>query len=144
MEILSVGFRAKANMEDEEPQPFVTPFDDAGAAAVARVPSIFEIFRPRSKSDAASKKPIVGSAKNSTKSQSSTSGDSGEHSRGPVAKVIHLFRNRSQSAASAEEKRKARAAALHQQQVAAHTAYLKGKEFSLEKSRAHSPRFLFW
>uniref|UniRef100_A0A0K8S8H9 CBS domain-containing protein n=2 Tax=Lygus hesperus TaxID=30085 RepID=A0A0K8S8H9_LYGHE len=97
-----------------------------------QVPSIFEIFRPRSKSDAASKKPLVGSAKNSLKSQSSTSSESGEHSRGPVAKVIHLFRNRSQSAASAEEKRKARAAALHQQQVAAHSA---ARRNSIEKRR---------
>ncbi|KAF6198414.1 hypothetical protein GE061_008162 [Apolygus lucorum] len=105
----------------------VTGAVSQGSQRQHQVPSIFEIFRPRSKSDAASKKPLVGSAKNSLKSQSSTSSESGEHSRGPVAKVIHLFRNRSQSAASAEEKRKARAAALHQQQVAAHTAYLKGK-----------------
>ncbi|XP_014256838.1 5'-AMP-activated protein kinase subunit gamma-2 isoform X2 [Cimex lectularius] len=95
-----------------------------------QVPSIFEVFRPRSKSDAATKKPtLIGSMKNamqnSLKSQSSTSGEGETHSRGPVAKVIHLFRHRSQSAASAEEKRKARAAAIHQQQVAAHTAYLK-------------------
>ncbi|XP_073977169.1 SNF4/AMP-activated protein kinase gamma subunit isoform X3 [Rhodnius prolixus] len=105
-------------------------------------PSIFEVFRPRSKSDAATKKPTLMSSvknamQNSLKSQSSTGEGSGEHSRGPVAKVIHLFRHRSQSAASAEEKRKARAAALHQQQVAAHTAYLKGvlRRSSLEKRR---------
>ncbi|XP_014256841.1 uncharacterized protein LOC106670767 isoform X5 [Cimex lectularius] len=107
-----------------------------------QVPSIFEVFRPRSKSDAATKKPtLIGSMKNamqnSLKSQSSTSGEGETHSRGPVAKVIHLFRHRSQSAASAEEKRKARAAAIHQQQVAAHTAYLKGvlRRSSIEKRR---------
>ncbi|RZF45396.1 hypothetical protein LSTR_LSTR002839 [Laodelphax striatellus] len=42
-------------------------------------------------------------------------------SRGPVSKVIDLFRHRSHSAVSAEDKRKARAAALHNQQVAAHS-----------------------
>ncbi|XP_014256842.1 uncharacterized protein LOC106670767 isoform X6 [Cimex lectularius] len=102
-----------------------------------QVPSIFEVFRPRSKSDAATKKPtLIGSMKNamqnSLKSQSSTSGEGETHSRGPVAKVIHLFRHRSQSAASAEEKRKARAAAIHQQQVAAHSVL---RRSSIEKRR---------
>ncbi|KAL1116473.1 hypothetical protein AAG570_004946, partial [Ranatra chinensis] len=81
----------------------------------SHTPSIFEVFRPRSKSDAASKKPgtIIGHMKNamqnSLKSQSGSGGGEGGEgtSRGPVAKVIHLFRHRSQSAASAEEKRKA-------------------------------------
>lgn len=98
-------------------------------------PSIFEVFRPRSKSDANTKKPnLIGQVKNAMTNslKSQNSGSEGEHSRGPVAKVIHLFRHRSQSAVSAEEKRKAKAAAIQQQQIAAHSAL---RRSSLEKRR---------
>ncbi|XP_075213258.1 SNF4/AMP-activated protein kinase gamma subunit isoform X1 [Lycorma delicatula] len=56
-------------------------------------------------------------------------------SRGPVSKVIDLFRHRSHSAVSAEDKRKARAAALHQQQVAAHSALLRRSSLDPERRR---------
>ncbi|KAF7384017.1 hypothetical protein HZH68_014774 [Vespula germanica] len=54
-----------------------------------------------------------------SKEQSSRPRAGSESSRNPVSKVMDLIRHRSHSALSAEDKRKARAAAQHQAQVAA-------------------------
>ncbi|KAI5726961.1 hypothetical protein M8J76_011806 [Diaphorina citri] len=56
---------------------------------------------------------------NGTVSRPRADSDSSNNNKGAVTKVIELFRHRSQSAVSAEDKRKARAAAIHQQQIAA-------------------------
>ncbi|XP_035739666.1 serine-rich adhesin for platelets-like isoform X2 [Vespa mandarinia] len=57
-----------------------------------------------------------------SKEQSSRPRAGSESSRNPVSKVMDLIRHRSHSALSAEDKRKARAAAQHQAQVAAQGA----------------------
>ncbi|XP_021922684.1 5'-AMP-activated protein kinase subunit gamma-2 isoform X4 [Zootermopsis nevadensis] len=59
-------------------------------------------------------------------------GSESSSGRGPVSKVMDMFRHRSHSAVSAEDKRKARAAA-HQQQIAAQSALL--RRSSLEPDR---------
>ncbi|XP_063223688.1 5'-AMP-activated protein kinase subunit gamma-2 isoform X2 [Bacillus rossius redtenbacheri] len=56
-------------------------------------------------------------------------------SRGAVSKVMDMFRHRSHSAVSAEDKRKARAAALHQQQVAAQSALLRRSSLDPDRRR---------
>ncbi|KAL9895429.1 uncharacterized protein LOC119639461 isoform X2 [Glossina fuscipes] len=55
--------------------------------------------------------------------------------RSPMTKVMDLFRNRSNSAASEADKRKARAAA-HQQQLAVQSAHMRRASADLEKRRA--------
>uniref|UniRef100_A0A1B6BWS5 CBS domain-containing protein n=1 Tax=Clastoptera arizonana TaxID=38151 RepID=A0A1B6BWS5_9HEMI len=142
--------------------------------------SLFEVFRPRSKSDASkAKKPTTliaqmrNAVQNSLMSPSSGNKSSGSNSgstsstetnsvnnvsepshvsgtrpragsdsssnsntsKGPVSKVMDLFRHRSHSAVSSEDKRKARAAAIHQQQVAAQSALLRRSSVETERRR---------
>uniref|UniRef100_A0A8D9APF4 5'-AMP-activated protein kinase subunit gamma-2 n=1 Tax=Cacopsylla melanoneura TaxID=428564 RepID=A0A8D9APF4_9HEMI len=61
--------------------------------------------------------------------------DSSNNNKGAVTKVIDLFRHRSQSAVSAEDKRKARAAAIHQQQIAAQSALLRRSSLDPDRRR---------
>ncbi|XP_039280221.1 5'-AMP-activated protein kinase subunit gamma-2 isoform X2 [Nilaparvata lugens] len=84
-------------------------------------------------SDAASGGGSGGGGRPRAGSDSSSSGSTA--SRGPVSKVIDLFRHRSHSAVSAEDKRKARAAALHNQQVAAHSALLRRSSLDPDRRR---------
>lgn len=142
-------------------------------------PTIFDAFRPRSKSDASRTKkpstliaqmknavqnslmsPSSGNRSTASNSGSTSSSETGpasgtpettvttrpragsdsstgsSTSKGPVSKVIDLFRHRSHSAVSAEEKRKARATALHQQQVAAQSALLRRSSVETERRRS--------
>ncbi|XP_059470970.1 5'-AMP-activated protein kinase subunit gamma-2 isoform X3 [Neocloeon triangulifer] len=120
--------------------------DDILTSSPSRKPvPLFEAFRPRSKSDASkNKRPTIISHMKSAmqhslmaatrepslpESPGSSSANQAsdlrprprsgsESSKGAVSKVIDMFRYRSHSALSAEDKRKARAAA-HQQHVAA-------------------------
>ncbi|XP_033211898.1 uncharacterized protein LOC117169575 [Belonocnema kinseyi] len=121
-------------------------------ASPTRKSALFDAFRPRSKSDASkTRKPsIIANMKNAvqhslyrsthgssstdvntekdhkdhrdSKDQSTRSRTGSESSRNPVSKVIDLIRHRSHSAISAEDKRKARAAAQHQSHLATQSA----------------------
>ncbi|XP_017300257.2 5'-AMP-activated protein kinase subunit gamma-2 isoform X3 [Diaphorina citri] len=72
---------------------------------------------------------------NGTVSRPRADSDSSNNNKGAVTKVIELFRHRSQSAVSAEDKRKARAAAIHQQQIAAQSALLRRSSLDPDRRR---------
>lgn len=72
---------------------------------------------------------------NGSASRPRADSDSSNSNKGAVTKVIELFRHRSQSAVSAEDKRKARAAAIHQQQIAAQSALLRRSSLDPDRRR---------
>ncbi|KAK7793411.1 hypothetical protein R5R35_014311 [Gryllus longicercus] len=86
-----------------------------------------------------------GSADSGSHNHSSDSANQASHgrpragsesaSRGPVSKVIDMFRHRSHSAVSAEDKRKARAAAQLHQQQSAQGALLRRSSLDPERRR---------
>ncbi|XP_037036685.1 uncharacterized protein LOC119074565 isoform X2 [Bradysia coprophila] len=164
-----------------------------GIASPNRRPTIFDVFRPRTKSDAKKKEKdplkLFGSDKDNISAGSAHGGSGGimhtvkaavqntmghhKHPAGtsgtskyrdgsahphagsdaqyyhtvtavrrtdafksPMTKVMDLFRHRSNSAVSEADKRKARAAAQHQQQLAAQSAHMRRASAELEKRRA--------
>ncbi|CAO1411679.1 unnamed protein product, partial [Diamesa serratosioi] len=104
----------------------------AGKAAEAPVPSSKKVVKD------GSAHPHAGSDAQYYHTVTAGSVRRGDTTRSPMLKVMDLFRHRSNSAVSEADKRKARAAQQHQQQIAAQSAHMRRASAELAERRRAS------